>query len=62
MDCPIQFPEFTHMVKEFSGDRTDPTVAECWMEEMEKAFVTCQMPEDKKLSIVAFLLKKDTNN
>ena len=53
--------EFTKLVKEFHGDRSDPTVAEGWIDELEKAFVACAVADDRKLSLAAFLLKGDAN-
>ena len=46
----------------FMGDKFDLTVAKSWIEELEKAFRACQIPEDQKLSMAAFLLKRDANN
>ena len=61
-DRPVKLPEFTRLVKGYTRDRTDPTAVEHLIEELEKAFKACQVPEDRKLSLVAFLLKKDANN
>ena len=61
-DRPAKLPEFRRLVEEFYGDKSDPTAAESWIEELEKAFRACQIPEDQKLSMAAFLLKRDANN
>ena len=58
----MKLPEFTKLVKEFHGDRSDPTVAEGWIDELEKAFVTCVVADDRKLSLVAFMLKGDASH
>ena len=50
------------LVKVFHGDRTDPTAATNWIDELEKAFAACNMPDDRKLSLAVFQLKKDANN
>ena len=61
-DCPTKLPEFRRLVEEFYGDKSDPTAAKSWIEELEKAFRACQIPKDQKLSMAAFLLKRDANN
>ena len=61
-DRPIKLPKFTKLVKEFYIDRVDPTAAKSWIDEMEKAFAACVVPDDKKLPLAAFQLKKDANN
>ena len=62
LDRPTKLPGFRRIVEEFNDDNSDPTVAKGWIEELEKAFNACQIPEDQKLSLPAFLLKKDANN
>ena len=59
---PIQLPEFRRLVDEFVGDKSDPTVAEGCIEELEKAFSACEIPKDRKLSLAVFLLKRDANS
>ena len=61
-DRQIKLPKFTKLVKEFYGDRTDPIAATNLIDELEKAFAACNMPDDRKLSLVVFQLKKDANN
>ena len=61
-DRPTKLPEFRRLVEEFYGDKSDPTAAEGWIEELEKAFSACQIPEGQKLSMAAFLLKRDANH
>ena len=55
-------PEFRRLVEEFYGDKSDPTAAESWIEQLEKAFSACQILEEQKLNMLAFLLKRDANN
>ena len=61
-DRKIKLLEFTKLVKEFHGDRVDPTATTSWIDELGKAFATCAMPDDRKLSLAVFQLKKDANN
>ena len=61
-DRPTKLPEFRRLVEEFYGDKSDPTAAKSWIEELEKAFSTGQILEDQKLNMAAFLLKRDANN
>ena len=35
---PIKLLEFRRLVEEFHGDKFNPTAAESWIEELEKAF------------------------
>ena len=42
--------------------RVDPVVAESWIQEIEKAFVACEVPEDRKLGLVVYQLKRDAYN
>ena len=43
-DRLMKLPEFTRLVKEYVGDRTDPTATKCQFEEVEKLLrlVKCQ--------------------
>ena len=43
-DRPIRLPKFRRLVDEFHGDKSDPTATENWIEELEKAFRACQIP------------------
>ena len=61
-DRQIKLPEFTKLVKEFHGDRSDPTAATNWIDKLEKAFAACSAPANRKLSLAVFQLKKDANN
>ena len=61
-DRQIKLLEFTKLMKEFHGDKVDPTAATSWIDELEKAFAACNVPGDRKLSLAVFQLKKDTNN
>ena len=57
----MNLPEFTKLVKEFHGDRSDPTVAKGLIDEIEKAFAACAVVDDGKLSLAAFMLKGHAN-
>ena len=61
-DRPVKLPEFAKLVKEFHGDRDDPIGPENWIDDLKKAFDACAIPEDRKLSLAVFQLKKDANN
>ena len=52
-DRATKLPKFRRLVEEFYGDKSDPTAAESWIEELEKAFRACQIPEDQKLGMDA---------
>ena len=59
---PVKLPEFAKLMKEFHGDRDDPTSPESWIEDLEKAFDAYAIPDDRKLILAVFQLKKDANN
>ena len=61
-DRPVKLPEFAKLAKEFYGDRDDPTGPESWIDDLEKAFDACAIPEERKISLAVFQLKKDANN
>ena len=50
------------MVPKFFGSQTDPTAAEIWIEELEKSFEICEVPDDKKVGVAVYQLKEDAYN
>ena len=58
----VKLHEFVKLVPEFNGQKVDPVAAESWIEEIEKAFVACDVPEDRKLGLAVYQLKKDAYN
>ena len=46
-------------VQEFRGT-TDPTAAEEWLREIERIFGVMECPEERKVSIAFFLLKRES--
>ena len=58
----VKCPEFVKMVPKFYGSKTDPTAAEIWIEELEKSFEICDIPNEKKVSLAVYQLKEDAYN
>ena len=55
----VKCPEFVKMVPKFNGSKTDPTAVEMQIEELEKSFEICDIPDDKKVSLAIYQLKED---
>ena len=58
----VSFPEVIKMTPHFYDAQNDPTAAEMWVEEMEKAFDACFVPADRKLGLAVYQLKGDAYN
>ena len=55
-------PDFAKLAPEFYGDSSDPTVAENWVTEVEKSFAAFSVPEEMKMPLAEFQLKKLAND
>ena len=51
-------PGFIKLAPPFTEESFDPAVAENWIIEVEKAFSTCQTPEELKMPLTEFQLKE----
>ena len=55
-------PDFAKLAPEFFGDSSDPAVAENWVAEVEKSFAAFNVPEEMKMPLAEFQLKKLAND
>ena len=51
---PIGLPEFVKLAPIFDGKSSDPTVVENWINEVENAFLDCQIADDAKLALAEY--------
>ena len=58
----VRLLEFLKVAPTFDGRSPDPTVAEHWMNEVEKAFTICETLNHSKVPLAEFQLKTDANN
>ena len=59
---PIGLPEFVKLAPIFDGKSSDLTVAENWINEVEKAFSACQIADDAKMALAKYQLKQSAND
>ena len=59
---PIGLPEFVKLAPTFDGKSSDPTVAETWINEVEKAFAACQIADEAKMGLAEYQLKQNAND
>ena len=58
----VRPPKFLKVAPTFDSRSPDPTIAEHWMNKVEKAFTIYEMPDQFKVPLAEFQLKMDTNN
>ena len=58
----IKLAEFTKLAPPFIRTSFDPADAEYWINDVEKAFSTSEIPEAMKVPLVEFQLKERAND